>query len=217
MQEYSDLDIMQMIGRAVSRSRSPSDYIDLAYYIDKGRPQFGKLSICGTHFSMEPLSPVLYTDKEGIAIIMCEAELEHKYKNLTQGRTILESSLHLNLTEHINSEIGLGTITNVETAKGWLQNSFLFQRVQRNPNRYAMGKDDEQTWEERIDDMVIDSLTKLRELDLVKYVDGTSGDLCSTLYGDIMSKVWIFPNIHEGRLTPLTGSSITSDSPLWVY
>ncbi|ETW86191.1 hypothetical protein HETIRDRAFT_235038, partial [Heterobasidion irregulare TC 32-1] len=151
MEEYSDLDIMQMIGRA-------------------GRPQF---------------------DKEGIAIIMCEAELEHKYKNLTQGRTILESSLHLNLAEHINSEIGLGTITNVETAKGWLQNSFLFQRVQKNPNRYAIGKDDEQTWEERIDDMVIDSLTKLQELDLVKYVDGTSGDLCSTLYGDIMSKYYI--------------------------
>ena len=42
---------------------------------------------------------------------MCEQELEAKYKVLAQGQTILESSLHLGLSEHLNSEIALGTIT----------------------------------------------------------------------------------------------------------
>ncbi|THH19463.1 hypothetical protein EW146_g1691 [Bondarzewia mesenterica] len=151
MEEYSDLDIMQMIGRA-------------------GRPQF---------------------DKEGIAIIMCESELENKYKNLAQGKTILESSLHLNLVEHINSEVGLGTITNVETAKEWLRNSFLFQRVKKNPGRYAVGKQDLQTWQERISDMVTESIKTLKESDLLDYVEEGSSDLCSTAYGDIMSKYYI--------------------------
>ncbi|TFY60086.1 hypothetical protein EVJ58_g5372 [Rhodofomes roseus] len=151
MQEYSDLDIMQMMGRA-------------------GRPQF---------------------DKEGVAIIMCESELEAKYRALVQGQTVLESSLHLNLSEHINSEVGLGTITDLETAKKWLHNSFLYRRIQKNPGHYAIGKDSSQTWQQRVDDMVAQSITKLQEVGLVTYSDGEDGQLCSTEYGDIMSKLYV--------------------------
>ncbi|TRM59292.1 Sec63 Brl domain-containing protein [Schizophyllum amplum] len=151
--EYSDLDIIQMLGRA-------------------GRPQF---------------------DKEGVAIILCEQDLENKYRALLQGTTVLESSLHLNLSEHLNSEIGLGTITNLQTAKGWLKNSFLFQRIQRNPNHYALGKNEDQTWEERMDDLVIQSVVKLKDSELITY-EGEApniGQLQSTEYGDIMSKFYI--------------------------
>ncbi|KAH9950191.1 P-loop containing nucleoside triphosphate hydrolase protein [Amylocystis lapponica] len=151
MQEYSDMDIVQMMGRA-------------------GRPQF---------------------DKEGVAIIMCETELEEKYKNLVQGRTQLESSLHLNLSEHINSEIGLGTITNLESAKDWLRNSFLFQRIQKNPKHYAIGKENDQTWQDRIDVMVTQSVSKLQETQLVTNTEETDGSFASTDFGDIMSKFYI--------------------------
>ncbi|KAJ6490602.1 Sec63 Brl domain-containing protein [Mycena vitilis] len=151
--EYSDLDVMQMLGRA-------------------GRPQF---------------------DKDGIAIIMCEIDLETKYRELVQGKTIVESSLHKNLSEHINSEIGLGTITNVRSAKDWLRSSFLFQRIQKNPAHYALGKGENQSWEERVDDMVMQSVEKLRETKLIASAkDGdTSGVLTSTEFGDIMSKFYI--------------------------
>ncbi|KAF7363796.1 ATP-dependent DNA helicase MER3 [Mycena sanguinolenta] len=98
--EYSDLDVMQMLGRA-------------------GRPQF---------------------DKDGIAIILCESDLEKKYRELVQGKTIVESSLHKNLSEHLNSEIGLGTITNIRSAKEWLRSSFLFQRIQKNPRTLRAGE-----------------------------------------------------------------------------
>ncbi|KZT69812.1 P-loop containing nucleoside triphosphate hydrolase protein, partial [Daedalea quercina L-15889] len=151
LQEYSDLDIMQMMGRA-------------------GRPQF---------------------DKEGVAIIMCESELEAKYKALVQGQTVLESSLHLNLSEHINSEVGLGTITDIETAKEWLHNSFLYRRIQKNPRHYAIGKDGNQTWQQRLDDLVAQSIVKLQEAGLVAYSDERDGQLCSTEYGDIMSKFYV--------------------------
>lgn len=150
-QEYSDLDIMQMMGRA-------------------GRPQF---------------------DKEGVAIIMCETELEAKYNALVQGRTLLESCLHLNLSEHINSEVGLGTITDLNSAKAWLHNSFLFRRIQQNPKHYAIGKECNQTWQERVDEMVTESITKLRQTELVMYSDDTQTRLCSTEYGDVMSKFYI--------------------------
>ncbi|KAJ7256507.1 Sec63 Brl domain-containing protein [Mycena haematopus] len=151
--EYSDLDVMQMLGRA-------------------GRPQF---------------------DKDGIAIIICETDLEKKYRELVQGKTIVESSLHNNLSEHINSEIGLGTITNIRSAKEWLRSSFLFQRIQKNPAHYALGKGENQTWEERVDDMVMQSVEKLRDTKLIAEAQAgdKSGALASTEFGDIMSKFYV--------------------------
>ncbi|KAM5532095.1 hypothetical protein V8D89_014259 [Ganoderma adspersum] len=149
-QEYSDLDVMQMIGRA-------------------GRPQF---------------------DKEGVAIIMCEQELEAKYKALAQGQTVLESSLHLGLPEHLNSEVALGTITDTETAKEWLRRSFLYRRLQKNPAHYDFKNEGNKTWRERMDELVMESITTLTKADLV-VLDGEDTTLSSTEYGDIMSKFYI--------------------------
>ncbi|CDO73576.1 hypothetical protein BN946_scf185014.g46 [Trametes cinnabarina] len=149
-QEYSDLDVMQMIGRA-------------------GRPQF---------------------DKEGVAIIMCEQDLEVKYKALAQGQTILESSLHLHLPEHLNSEIALGTIKDMVSAKEWLHNSFLFRRIQKNPLHYDIRKEGNKSWEQRMDDLVADSVKTLKDTDLVTH-EGEDDRLSSTEYGDIMSKFYI--------------------------
>lgn len=141
-----------------------------------------------SHVWMCCASWLLPIDKDGMAIIMCEAELEAKYSALVSGTTVIESSLHLNLSEHLNSEIGLGTITNVDSAKSWLKKSFLFRRVKKNPNHYSLGKNDDQTWEQRIDDLVQQSIEKLKETELIEH-DGTTGSVSSTEYGDIMSKV----------------------------
>ncbi|KAI0310640.1 Sec63 Brl domain-containing protein, partial [Amylostereum chailletii] len=148
-QEYSDLDIMQMMGRA-------------------GRPQF---------------------DKEGIAIIMCESELEQKYKALTYGKTILESSLHTNLSEHLNSELGLGTISNLETAKQWIHGSFFYQRLRQNPRHYAAA-DGDKTWEDLLDGMLSRSVEGLKEAQLIRE-STEDGGLSTTEYGDIMSRFYI--------------------------
>ncbi|RPD80369.1 P-loop containing nucleoside triphosphate hydrolase protein [Lentinus tigrinus ALCF2SS1-7] len=147
--EYSDLDVMQMIGRA-------------------GRPQF---------------------DKEGVAVIMCEQELEAKYRALAQGQTILESSLHISLAEHINSEIALGTITSMVTAKEWLHSSFLYRRLRKNPAHYDIRKQGDRSWEDRMDELVSDSVTMLAQAEMISRDEGDA--LSSTEYGDIMSKFYI--------------------------
>lgn len=135
----------------------------------------------------------LGVDKDGIAIILCESELANKYRELVQGETIVESSLHTNLSEHINSEIGLGTIFNVRSAKEWLRSSFLFQRIQKNPAHYSLGKGENQTWEEKVDDMVLQSVERLRAAKLIAEAEpgDTSGALASTEFGDIMARVWL--------------------------
>jgi ATP-dependent DNA helicase HFM1/MER3 len=97
-QEYPDLEIMQMLGRA-------------------GRPQF-ETSAC--------------------AVILTRPEKENHYKKMVSGEEILESSLHLNLVDHLNSEIGLGTVKDMASAKKWLAGTFMFVRLQRNPRHYQL-------------------------------------------------------------------------------
>ena len=155
---------------------------------------------------------------------MCENELEGKYKALSQGRTVLESCLHLNLAEHLNSEIGLGTITSIDSANQWLRSSFLFRRIQKNPSHYevALGKDSggwkqSITWEERIREMVMLSVEKLQKSELIVREEGddrVDRKLESTEYGDIMSKVSLLEKL--GCLILLTGCSFTSSSLQFV-
>jgi ATP-dependent DNA helicase HFM1/MER3 len=96
--EYSDLEVMQMLGRA-------------------GRPQF---------------------DDSAIAIIMTRSDKVDRYKKMISGQDILESTLHLNLIGHLNSEIGLGTIHDLDTAKRWLSKTFLSVRMRQNPSYYKL-------------------------------------------------------------------------------
>jgi ATP-dependent DNA helicase HFM1/MER3 len=121
---------------------------------------------------------------------MCESQLVNKYQALTQGTTILESSLHHNLLEHLNSEIALGTIGSSQAAKDWLRGSFLYQRLQQNPNHYAIqqvGKD----WKEELDEIVIQNVAQLESANLIRRTLLDSEDsLESTEFGDIMSKVY---------------------------
>jgi ATP-dependent DNA helicase HFM1/MER3 len=101
LSEYSDLEVMQMLGRA-------------------GRPQF---------------------DDSATAIVMTRAEKVDRYKLMISGQDILESTLHLNLIEHLNSEIGLGTVHDVYSAKRWLAGTFLSVRMRKNPTYYKFDCD----------------------------------------------------------------------------
>jgi ATP-dependent DNA helicase HFM1/MER3 len=64
----------------------------------------------------------------------------------------------------------------------------LFQRIRKNPNYYALGKEENQTWEERMDDLVVQSFTKLADMNLIEFINNGE-EVRSTEYGNIMSKV----------------------------
>jgi ATP-dependent DNA helicase HFM1/MER3 len=97
-QEYADLEMMQMLGRA-------------------GRPQF---------------------EQSACAVILTRTERADYYNRLVSGQEPLESCLHLNLIDHLNAEIGLGTVSDFISAKRWLASTFLFVRLARNPNHYRL-------------------------------------------------------------------------------
>ncbi|KAH9993007.1 hypothetical protein F4779DRAFT_637386 [Xylariaceae sp. FL0662B] len=97
-QEYSDLEVIQMLGRA-------------------GRPQF---------------------DDKAVAIIMTKSGNVNRYNKMISGQETLESTLHRNLVEHLNSEIGLRTIQDIQTAKRWISGTFLSVRVRQAPSLYDL-------------------------------------------------------------------------------
>ncbi|KAJ8295613.1 ATP-dependent DNA helicase MER3 [Rhodotorula toruloides] len=120
LKDYSDLEILQMIGRA-------------------GRPQFDTL---------------------GVACIMTDKASESRYANLVNAQSLLESGLHKSLTEHVNSEITLGTISDIPSALRWLRSTFLFVRITKNPAFYAI-PGIKSTPEARLEELCLEAIKEL--------------------------------------------------------
>ncbi|KAJ5156273.1 hypothetical protein N7492_009076 [Penicillium capsulatum] len=145
--EYSDLEMMQMLGRA-------------------GRPQF---------------------DDSATAVILTRKERVAHYEKLVSGSGSLESCLHLNLIDHLNAEIGLGNVTNVETAIKWLAGTFLFVRLRRNPTYYKLKEGaSEEDEDELLHQICEKDIKLLQECGLVGVEE-----LRSTQFGDAMARYYV--------------------------
>ncbi|KAJ5606509.1 hypothetical protein N7510_009290 [Penicillium lagena] len=145
--EYSDLEMMQMLGRA-------------------GRPQF---------------------DDSATAVILTRKERVAHYEKLVSGSESLESCLHLNLIEHLNAEIGLGNVSDVDSAAKWLAGTFLFIRLRRNPTHYKLKEDANQDDEDEMLQRICEKDIKLlQENGLVE-----SDALRSTQFGEAMARYYI--------------------------
>ncbi|KAJ1658682.1 ATP-dependent DNA helicase MER3 [Dispira simplex] len=77
-------------------------------------------------------------DTVGVAVILTTQDKQHHYENLVAGQEAVESSLHSHLIEHINAEISLGSVQNVQAALQWLKSTFLYVRVCSNPSYYPL-------------------------------------------------------------------------------
>lgn len=67
-----------------------------------------------------------------------------KYENLVSGTAPVESHLHKHLAEHLNSEIVLSTISNIDNAMEWIRSTFFYVRAMRNPKNYDLPIDGSQ-------------------------------------------------------------------------
>lgn len=149
LEEYSDLEVMQMLGRA-------------------GRPQF---------------------DDSATAIILTRSSSKQRYERMVSGQQILESTLHLNLIEHLNSEICLGTVNDIASAKTWLNGTFLSVRLRRNPDYYQLtgGTTSPYQIDERLEEICERDIKQLQEAGLVT----DSATFRCTEYGRAMSKYMV--------------------------
>lgn len=147
-EEFSDLEVMQMLGRA-------------------GRPQF---------------------DDSAVAVVMTSKKNVDHYMNLVTGSEILESTLHLNLIEHLNSEIGLGTVKDLYSAKAWLSGTFLSVRMKQNPRYYKFNCDTgSRDADERLELVCERDIKLLRDTELIT----KDQRFTCTKYGEAMSKYMV--------------------------
>ncbi|KAK3349149.1 putative HFM1/MER3 protein [Lasiosphaeria hispida] len=147
--EYSDLEVMQMLGRA-------------------GRPQF---------------------DKSATGIILTRKGHKARYEKMVSGQGILESTLHLSLIEHLNSEVCLGTINDLSSAKTWLAGTFLSVRLRRNPDHYQLTNNmsNPTQIDDRLEEICERDIKLLQEAEVV-----TDGDKFKcTDYGRAMSRYMV--------------------------
>ncbi|XP_029473514.1 probable ATP-dependent DNA helicase HFM1 [Rhinatrema bivittatum] len=128
-QEYSETDILQMIGRA-------------------GRPQF---------------------DTTATAVIMTRLSTREKYVQMLNGADTIESSLHRHLVEHLNAEIVLHTITDVNIALEWIRSTFLYIRALKNPVHYGFPTGlDKVGIEAKLQELCLENLNDLSSIGLIR-------------------------------------------------
>ncbi|XP_047445151.1 probable ATP-dependent DNA helicase HFM1 [Mugil cephalus] len=127
-EEYSEADLLQMIGRA-------------------GRPQF---------------------DTSATAVIMTKIQTRDKYMKLMNGVEVIESSLHSHLVEHLNAEIVLHTISDVNMALDWIRSTFLYIRALKNPTHYGFSANlDRYGIEAKLQELCLKNLNSLSSIGLI--------------------------------------------------
>jgi ATP-dependent DNA helicase HFM1/MER3 len=127
-------------------------------------------------------------DDSAIALILTRKDKEEHYKKMVSGQEVLESTLHLNLIEHLNSEVSLGTVRSVATAKEWLKSTFLSVRMKQNTNHYRIeGVRDTTDIDEKLENVCERDLMLLRSSKLISRGD----EFACTSYGHAMSQYMI--------------------------
>ena len=107
-------------------------------------------------------------------------------------------SLHDNLIDHLNAEIGLGTVTSVSSAKKWLSGTFLYVRLKENPEHYKLDAPGSNL-DERLDYICRKGVESLQEHDLVT----GNPKLRCTEFGDAMARYYVqFETMKEFLALP---------------
>src|SRR5262249_38053466 len=81
-----------------------------------------------------------YNTFRGGIIITNHTELQY-YLSLLDQQLPIESQFIGKLTDNLNAEIVLGTIRNRDEAVQWLDYTYLFCRMLKNPSLYSVGTD----------------------------------------------------------------------------
>ncbi|KAI3784705.1 hypothetical protein L1987_43808 [Smallanthus sonchifolius] len=79
-------------------------------------------------------------DDTGMVVIMTRRETVHLYENLLGGCEVVESQLLSCVTEHLAAEIVQLTVPDIIRAIEWMKCSYLYVRMKKNPQNYAIKK-----------------------------------------------------------------------------
>ncbi|XP_038649736.1 probable ATP-dependent DNA helicase HFM1 isoform X2 [Scyliorhinus canicula] len=108
-------------------------------------------------------------DTTATVVIMTRTQTKDKYTQMLDGTHTIESSLHKHLVEHLNAEIILNTITDVNVALEWIRSTFLYIRALKNPNHYGFATGlDRAGIEAKLQELCLKNLHALSSIGLIK-------------------------------------------------
>ena len=135
-------------------------------------------------------------DTSAVAVIMTQNSTKSLYNNLLSGIKVIESNIHHNLTEHLNSEIVLKTLTHVRIATQWMTSLFLYVRITQNPTRYGLpAKVTSFQIKEFLQNAAMNGINSLRKLDFITF--SPDGAISPTESGSLMARYCINFNTME--------------------
>ncbi|PSQ44892.1 DEAD/DEAH box helicase [Halobacteriales archaeon SW_7_68_16] len=138
-------------------------------------------------------------DDVGHAWIVCDGADAGKYRRLLKEGKEIESRLAEDLDAHLNAEIALGTITDLDDVMEWLETTFYYVRARNNPAAYEF---------EGLRDRIRSTLDRLVDDGFVE--TGDELDVRATPLGRLASKYYLRLSTAERFHRLATG---TDDGP----
>jgi replicative superfamily II helicase len=78
-------------------------------------------------------------DDQGYAWVVCDRSDADKYRRLLRDGKPIESHLAEDLDAHLNAEIALGTVGDLDDVMDWLETTFYYARAKNAPESYDVG------------------------------------------------------------------------------
>ncbi len=75
-------------------------------------------------------------DDAGYAYVVCDGADAERYRRLLRDGKPIESRLAEDLDAHLNAEIALGVVDDIEDVMGWLETTFYYARARSAPEAY---------------------------------------------------------------------------------
>jgi replicative superfamily II helicase len=120
-------------------------------------------------------------DDAGYAYVVCQHSEKRRYERLLDDGKEIESRLAGELDAHLNAEIALGTIRDLEDVMDWLETTFYYVRAQSAPDGYDFGG--------RLRERVRETLSALVESGFVE--TGTDLGVEGTALGRLASRYYL--------------------------
>lgn len=129
-------------------------------------------------------------DKAGVGIVITEHAKLSNYVRMQVEKIPIESQLHRNLENALNAEIALGSISEECEALSWLQYTFLYVRIRKNPLAYGLKSPSEEDVIAQLRNMVHDAAVNLDRARLIRFSE-TKGEFASTDLGRIAARYYV--------------------------
>ncbi|UKJ88034.2 DEAD-box helicase [Theileria orientalis] len=144
-------------------------------------------------------------DTEGKGVLITEHKNLYSYVRMQTERVPIESQLHRHLENALNAEIAIGSINNEAEAVMWLQYTYLYVRMGKNPLFYGINGNDEETQLRYRQEIVKNAAKNLDKSKLIRYAKKV-GEFSSTDLGRIAARYYVdYETTHNlaSSLNPL--------------